>query len=53
LGLGLSVAKGFIEMHGGRVEASSEVGRGSTFTVTLPGSIVDAQETCASGEASG
>ena len=36
LGLGLSVVKAFIEMHGGRVQVDSEVGKGSTFTVTLP-----------------
>ena len=36
LGLGLSVAKAFIEMHGGRITVDSEVGRGTTFTITLP-----------------
>lgn len=36
MGLGLSVAKAMIELHGGRIWAESEAGRGSTFTFLLP-----------------
>ena len=36
LGLGLPLARQFIEAHGGRIELESEVGVGTTVTIRLP-----------------
>lgn len=43
-GLGLVIARGIIESHGGRLEVTSEVGTGTTFRCTLPVGPVDSPE---------
>jgi len=35
-GLGLALSKRFAELHGGKLWVTSEVGRGSTFTLSIP-----------------
>jgi signal transduction histidine kinase len=36
VGLGMAIAKYIADSHGGKIEVESQVGKGTTFTVTIP-----------------
>jgi two-component system NtrC family sensor kinase len=36
VGLGLAIGRGIIDRHNGRIEAASQLGQGTTFTIALP-----------------
>jgi len=35
-GLGLAIVRNLVEAHGGKIRAASELGKGTTFTFSLP-----------------
>ena len=44
-GIGLSIVRDFVELHGGTIELQSEPGRGSSFFVNLPVDATEVQNT--------
>jgi signal transduction histidine kinase len=47
LGLGLAIARGIVEAHGGSLLVDSEVGRGSVFTIWMPAEVAHEREEAA------
>lgn len=45
MGLGLNITKNLVELHGGVIEVKSEVGKGTSFTFTIPDREVHSDET--------
>ncbi len=49
-GMGLAIARGIIEAHGGKIWVESSVGEGAAFTFTLPVEVKEASEPMAAAE---
>jgi signal transduction histidine kinase len=45
-GLGLPLAKGLAELHGGRLDIDSDVGKGTTVTVSMPARRLQPRQPC-------
>lgn len=45
-GIGLSLVKSLVELHGGKVSINSELGKGSEFIIELPINLIEESQDC-------